>query len=182
MNVLNIVGAAPADGRNKTDFYPTPPEVTTALLRFLRLPPATTVWEPACGDGRMAEVMREHHLAVIATDIAQGYDFLKMSDRSEDWIITNPPFSYAAEFIEQCISFDKPFALLLKAQFWHSKKRLPLFEKCPPDYICPLTWRPDFTGKGASMMDVMWCIWVHPRTGTTIYRPLCKPEAGEERI
>ena len=42
-----IVGANPAEKRSEMDFYPTPPEVTEALLQFLDLPKTTVIWEPA---------------------------------------------------------------------------------------------------------------------------------------
>ena len=48
-----IAGGNTAYFRNKSDYYPTPPEVTQALLNFLNLRPGTKVWEPACGDGHM---------------------------------------------------------------------------------------------------------------------------------
>ena len=38
----------------------------------------------------------------------------------------------------------KVIALLLKSQYWHSQKRVALFEKYPPAYVMALTWRPDF--------------------------------------
>ena len=48
---------AGAIDRSETDFYPTPAEVTEALMLFLRLPEGTTIWEPAAGEGHMARVM-----------------------------------------------------------------------------------------------------------------------------
>ena len=99
-----------------------------------------------------------------------------------DWIITNPPFSLSEAFIRKAYGYRKPFAMLLKCQYWHAAGRLQLFKECTPDIIAPLTWRPDFRFKdegnhGAPLMDMMWCIWL-PRihkTGTTRYIPLEKP-------
>lgn len=171
----------PSGGRSASDFYPTPPEVTMALLDFLGLPKDTVIWEPACGEGHMAKEMERQGYSVYATDIAQGVDFLAtdLSTNAYDWIITNPPFSKAEWFIRRCYELEKPFALLLKAQFWHAKKRMNLFRECRPWYVCPLTWRPDFmfgrTG-GKPLMDVIWCIWLPCHRGHTAYYPLGKPE------
>jgi hypothetical protein len=174
-----IVGGNSAFGRNKSDFYPTPPEATQALLDFLHIPPSMRIWEPACGEGHMVEVMERNGLDVIGTDIQQGTDFLTAElPEGVDWIITNPPFSLAEDFIKKCCSHDVPFALLLKSQYWHAARRLSLFLAHPPMYVLPLTWRPDFTfktrGKGSPLMDVIWCVW-GLYNAPTEYIPLAKP-------
>ena len=48
-----IAGGNTAFSRNKYDAYQTPPDVTKALLDFLRLPKTTRFWECACGDGTL---------------------------------------------------------------------------------------------------------------------------------
>ncbi len=175
-----ICGGNTAYGRNKSDYYPTPPEVTTALLDFLDIPKNQIIWEPACGQNYMVDVMKSCGYRVIATDILKGVDFL-ISDLPEnvDWIITNPPFSLSELFISRCIDHNLPFALLLKSQYWHAKRRLELFRGFKPKYICPLTWRPDFLfktrGSGSPLMDVMWCIWEPRWSSLPAYIPLEKP-------
>jgi hypothetical protein len=62
------------------DFYPTPPWVTEALLRRVRLPRG--ILEPCCGDGAMARVLEAHCRRVVATGLVDrgygetGWDFL----------------------------------------------------------------------------------------------------------
>lgn len=172
-----IVGGNTAYKRASSDFYPTPWEVTIALLEFLKLPNCETIWEPACGENHMVDVMREAGYRVIATDIKEGTDFLNAECPECDWIITNPPFSLADQFVRRCIQHKKPFALLLKSQYWHAKKRLRLFRDYPPSFVCPLTWRPDFMfkerGGGSPLMDVMWVVWGGGHD--TRYVPLDKP-------
>ena len=90
-----IVGGNPAGKRHETDFYPTPPEATEAILRFLSLPKSTVIWEPACGECDMVNVMKSCGYSVIATDLSLGHDFLTAPLPECDWIITNPPFSLA---------------------------------------------------------------------------------------
>lgn len=155
-----IVGAGPKENRKPMDFYPTPPDVTQALLDMLDIPKGATIWEPACGAGDLARVLSNNGYKTILTDIQYGQDFLTTDlPAGVDWIITNPPFSLADKFIERAWEFKKPFALLLKSQYWHAAKRLELFYDCTPSCIFPLTWRPDFDGRGAPLMDVMWCVW-----------------------
>jgi type I restriction-modification system DNA methylase subunit len=132
-----ILANKSAVDRSKTDFYRTPPEVTIALMQHLKIPAGSTIWEPACGEGHIAEVLKELGYNVIATDLydrgygisginfigSEIYDFAFRCD----YIITNPPFSepkgIATRFIRQCISFHKPFALMFKSQFWHAEER-----------------------------------------------------------
>ena len=176
------VKAIGANGkRHNDDFYPTPPECTEALLRFLNLPKGTVVWEPACGEMHICDVLARHGYPVVCTDIRSHVDFLT-ADMPEkvEWIITNPPFSLSEQFIYRAAAHEIPFAYLLKSQYFHAAKRKPLFDTLRPTHILPLTWRPDFTGEGASLMDMIWVVWAHKRAETTIYQPLERPKAIAE--
>lgn len=173
-----ICGGNTAFSRSKSDFYPTPAEVTQALVDYLCIPRDAVIWEPACGEGHMVDVLEGNGYAVKATDIQTGTDFLETKVNTASWIITNPPFSLAEQFIRKCADFGVPFALLLKSQYWHAAKRVALFNDIPPAFVLPLTWRPDFLfktrGKGAPLMDVIWCIWI-PGRYDTMYDLLTKP-------
>lgn len=186
---IKMVGANPQNGRRQRDFYPTPPEVTQALIDFLDFSEKPRVWEPACGEGDMVDVFRKNGFGVTGTDLIGGVNFL---DRKVevvcDMIVTNPPFELAPLFIERCVELKKPFALLLKSQFWHAKCRLDLFKKYPPKWVLPLTWRPDFFfkdrangEKGSPLMDVMWVVWDGTQNASiTGYLPLEKPKGGDK--
>lgn len=84
--------------REGRDFYATPPWVTQALLRHVRL--RGPIWEPCCGDGAMAKVLAENGHAVVATDIAErgfgtsGVDFMACDTVPGGCraIVTNPPY------------------------------------------------------------------------------------------
>lgn len=177
-----IVGANPSKERRAMDFYPTPPEVAQALVDFLELESGTVVWEPAAGEGDLANVLRKNGLKVIETDIQTGTDFITAEKKKCDWIITNPPFSIADKFIARCIEHQVPFALLLKSQYWHAKTRYKLFMEQIPAVILPLTWRPNFGfksdcyKKASPLMDVMWVVWTPNKTHATYYIPLQKPD------
>lgn len=181
-----IVGGNTAYNRNKSDFYPTPHEVTEALLDFLDLEEGTRIWEPACGEGHITSVLKERGYDVVGTDIQTGVDFLKTENAyGAQWIITNPPFSLAEQFIRKCWGYHIPFALLLKSQFWNAKKRYDLFRECTPTWVLPLTWRPDFLFKtrgGSPLMDVNWCVWSSFGKHMTSYYPLTKREHDEMQM
>ena len=184
----SLANAGAPEKRREMDFYPTPPDVTEALMQFLKLPPCL-IWEPACGDGAMVNVLRNHEHEVIATDLRNtgfgegNVNFLKAENRTCDAVITNPPFSHSEEFIRKAVSVAPIVAMVLKSQYWHARKRIKLFSDLPPSYILPLTWRPDFLfdvrvdgKKGSPLMDCIWVIWEAGETDTR-YQPLLRPSA-----
>ena len=131
--------------READDYYATEPKALELLLDLERFSPY--VWECACGEGHLSEVLKARGYKVKSSDlIDRGYDgtevidFLKVQkedikrDYSRD-IITNPPYKYAKEFIEKAldISMDSTkIAMFLKVQFLEGKERRKLFEKSPP--------------------------------------------------
>ena len=139
--------------RRPMDFYPTPPEVTHALIDFLEMNklivPGQTIWECACGDGAMVNVFHDRGYNTYATDIQNGIDFLTADFNDSNWfcawIITNPPFNQSADFIAHAAELGRPFAFLLKSQYWHAARRIELWNEHTPSFVLPITWRPDFT-------------------------------------
>lgn len=64
----NVLANRSRKNRSKFDYYPTPKEVTIALLEFLDIPKQTVIWEPACGKGYMSDVFIDRGYTVISTD------------------------------------------------------------------------------------------------------------------
>lgn len=128
----------------------------------------------------MVDAIQSRGYGVVGTDIQTGTDFLTAEiPNGIDWIITNPPFSKSESFIERCCEIKLPFALLLKSQYWHAKRRLKLFREFPPQYILPLSWRPNFLfGKrgNSPLMDVLWCVWNPDFRGIPSYFVLDRPQ------
>lgn len=186
-----MAGGSRPRGRVQHDHYPTPPQVTQALLqvegdwlRRLRL----DLWEPACGDGQMVEVLRADGFDVVASDVretacpgADVVDFLQAAPAFAParGIVTNPPFSLAERFIRHGWErLRSPYmALLLKGTYWHAATRLPLWETCRPARIYPLTWRPDFLGLDRPVMEVAWVVWdrTYPDGRACEVQPLPRP-------
>lgn len=167
-------------GRQGHDTYPTPSEVTEALLREFEI--GGRVWEPCCGEGAMVDVLARHGLRVVAGDIRPNpvgmmIDFFSYEKPPSEveWLITNPPFNLAEKIIRHAFRIGVPkMALVLKSSYWHAKGRVALFDDFQPSVIAPLTWRPDFLDLGRPTMEVMWCIWHRPNSALTIYEPLNK--------
>jgi len=177
METVNLANSSTTSKRRELDFYPTPPDVTHALMRFLDFRPIK-IWEPACGDGAMGDVLKMYAHDVICTDLRVtgygegGIDFLT-ERRDCDAIITNPPFNLSEDFIRHALTQAGTVAMVLKSQYWHAKKRSALFQEFPPAYVLPLTWRPDFLfntrqpgDKVGPTMEVHWTVWMAGRTDT----------------
>jgi hypothetical protein len=181
-----IVGAMQTWERKPADFYPTPADVTYSLVPHIMdiLPVGSSVLEPACGDGAMAEVLLACGYKVDATELREdsgygsgGVDFLKsnVAGNGYDAIITNPPFIVADQFIRHAVGQARVVAMLLKSQYWHAAKRLKLFDDHPPARIYPLTWRPSFLEKergNSPLMDVLWTVWDADHVGDPTYHPI----------
>lgn len=192
MEAVNLANNSTTNKRRELDFYPTPPEVTHALMKFLQaeglLDGVNTVWEPACGDGAMSKVIEQYVTEVISTDLREtgygmgGRDYM-LHTESADAIITNPPFNQSAEFITKAIGEARIVAMVLKSQYWHASKRTVLFQQFPPAYVLAMNWRPDFKAaeneangkKGAPTMEVLWTVWIQGQQDAR-YRILSKPQ------
>lgn len=178
-----ITGGNHRNDRQKDDFYPSTPECTSSFLfmerEFLK---GKKILEPCCGDGAISKILEADGLEVVSTDLvyrgygAGGVDFLWTMETDCDAIVTNPPFNIADKFITHSLEVleVKYLALLLKATYWHAKRRSLLFEKHPPAVVYPMTWRPDFLKRGAPTMDFMWTVWRESDVKGTLYAPMHK--------
>lgn len=125
--------------RQTEDYYATEPKATILLLE--RETFSEQVWEPACGQGHMSEVLKQGGYIVFSSDLVdRGYegtvvlDFLKQTEINKKDIITNPPYKYAKDFVEHALSISEDgvkIAMFLKLTFLESKSRKSLFEKYP---------------------------------------------------
>jgi hypothetical protein len=150
--------------RRELDYYRTPPSATLALLPLIANWPRE-VWEPCCGDGAISKILETAGFVVQSSDLAdRGYgavqDFFEVKSPRHKTIITNAPFGRAHDFIRHAHSLGvQRIALLLKANFFSSKRSLGVWNTWRPRIIAPLTWRLDFTGAGAPHTDCQWVLW-----------------------
>lgn len=123
----------PADS---PDDFPTPPWATRALIEHILKPDHSALGsqrclEPACGRGHMAKPLMEYFASVEASDAYQyGYapvrDFLSQphDEGSHDWVITNPPFRLAEEFVARALTVAREgVAILARTVFLESCSR-----------------------------------------------------------
>lgn len=184
-------GLAIAHRRDETDddpreFFPTPPWATRALvervLRHLRREGQCqfqNAWEPACGEGHMAEVLREYFLHVEASD-AYEYeyrgaraatfkcDFLtEAHPEAYDWIITNPPFRKSTDFVLKAIALaGTGVAMFVRLSWIEGVTRYEkLLRHNPPSLLSVFTeraplhkarWEP----QGSTLTAYAWIVWI----------------------
>lgn len=189
---LGGLGAGDKAARQPDDFYPTPADVTHALLLHQRdaLAAKPLVWEPCGGDGAIVDVLRDHGFPVFATDKTPRRADIMAADlftaqpspslrsATAPTIITNPPFAQAAEVAAHLLDHHRPayLALLLKATWWHAAARTDLWRRHRPSAVLALTWRPDFLGGGSPTMECAWVVWGGPQQATrTDYDRLPRP-------
>lgn len=174
--------------REENDFYATDPKALELLLQLETF--NKVVWEPACGQGHLSEVLKNCGYTVISTDLYDrnygtgGIDFLSCTKLDYPFytdvdIITNPPYRYAQQFVEkslELISDNCRVAVFLRTLFLESKTRKELFQKYPPQYIYVSSSRikcainGDFNALESSALSYSWFIWKKGYTGETIVR------------
>jgi len=179
-----MAGGNPKRDRQTDDWYPSPPEVTQAILEVEQFD--GTIWEPCCGDGAIGKLIEAAGYTVVASDInPRGYgvkrDLFSVQRQVSYNTVSNPPFQLGdgrsvADVIRHLMTLNqRKIALVLKSTYWHAASRLPIFDEYRPAWIYPLTWRPDFLGLGRPTMEVMWCVWYRGYNEYPRYRPLEKP-------
>jgi len=177
-NRSHAVMAQRTEAKDSRDDFPTPPWATRALFEHVvadfgpfRLQSAL---EPACGEGHMAKVVAEYFGEVRATDAyAYGYgcvrDYLEVPYEANavDWVITNPPFRLAEEFVQRSlIVARRGVAILARTVFLESVGRYrDLFEKSPPVRVAQFTERvPMVKGrldrKASTATGYAWLVWL----------------------
>lgn len=172
-----------AEPDDSLDYFATPPFATRALvehvLPHLGVRDLGSVWEPACGEGHMAEVLREYCDDVRASDVFEyGYgeilDFLE-SGRvlwpTAEWIITNPPFNEKAiQFVIRARELAPNVAMFFRSQ-WAVEgigRYQSVFRDHPPTLcaffvervpLCKGRWDPD----GTTATAYCWLVWMQAR-------------------
>lgn len=162
------------------DFYPTPEWATRALLANETF--NGPIWEPACGDGAISEVLKRSGLDVLSTDLfnrgykfgESGYDFLTIDSHARYHnIITNPPYNLAENFVSIGLrTIHYKLALLLRLSFLEGGRRYnSIFSKTPPSRIWVFSERITFypngvqTG-GTGTLAYAWFVWDKTNPGT----------------
>ena len=168
--------------RDFNDFYATDP---IALEKLLKYETFNNVWECACGDGNLSEVLKKYGIHGRSSDIIKRkyeceiIDFLNYDGDWQGDIITNPPYKYATDFVYKALSIIPPgnkIAMFFPQRYLSSKGRYKLFVENPPKVVYAFSGRVscalnnDWNAHSGSAVDYMWIVWVKGYHGETILR------------
>lgn len=172
------VAARRLSPQSGNDDFPTPPWATRALIEHVigaQRVHGQICWEPAANRGYMSRPLNEYFSYVMESDVVDYgdrnvVDFLTTEiDKNNSvvhWIITNPPFNRAQQFIEkaQAIATDG-VAMLVRTAFLEGVMRhQTLFLTNPPDVVAQFAERvPMVMGKcdpkASTATSYAWLVW-----------------------
>ena len=154
---------------NGPDFFPTPAWATHALTDKENF--KGDIWECACGNGAMSEVLALTGNKVISSDLVdRGYgegdhDFIESWRRAPN-IVTNPPYNAAEAFVRAGVAkCDRKFALLLRLAFLEGANRQrTIFTEAPPSRVWVFSERITFypanaVQAGSGTTAYAWFVW-----------------------
>ncbi len=212
-NISTAVMQRRIEPDDSLDDFPTPSWATRALIKHVILPNMTIfapevalkkmrVWEPACNRGHMAKPLKEYFGIVHASDIFdysyesgdwcqdRVVDFLfpgsespQIAKNGVDWIITNPPFRLAEQFIERAwqIKGVQGVAMIVRTSFLESVGRYErLFKINPPSIVAQFVERVPMvkgrlTATGSTATSYCWLVWIMGEEGTKLtWIPPCR--------
>jgi len=171
-SALAYVGHNERSDREKDDFYPTPSEATQALMDRQKF--EGNIYECACGNGAMSEVMIKNGYNVHSSDlIDRGYGKSNINFLTQDYsimdidnIITNPPFNLSTEFTIRALSLaKKKVCMLNKLSYLEGIKRKEfIFDKNKLEKVLVFSRRVPFkkestNTKAAGLMAFAWFIY-----------------------
>ena len=199
-NTSSAVMAQRHEPRDSADDFPTPPWATRALMEHVLR--AGIFWkslsciDPACGRGHMCRPLAEYFGHVHQSDIYDyggntADDFLSPGVYifPPDWIITNPPFRLAEQFIHKALENAKiGVAMLCRSQFDESVGRYErLFRDNPPTIEAVFVERvPMVRGrldrKATTATSYSWFVWQKrmPAQCRKMWIPPCRKQLERE--
>lgn len=183
LNKIKVLGA---NNHAKHDveayeYYATPTIAIDMLFDLEKI--SKLVLEPFCGGGHISRTLEDHGCVVVSTDLVYhgyddaqvGIDFYEDDDNWEGDIVSNPPYSRAAEAVEHGMGMirdgDK-IIFFLKTLFLEGKARSRLFQKYPPKRVWVSSSRLAcgkngvFDGK-SSAVSYSWFVWEKGYNGPT---------------
>ncbi len=218
-NTSSAVMQQRREALDSLDDFPTMPWATRALIEYILFPHMNVfapdrelkrqkVWEPACNRGHMAKPLSEYFGRVYTSDVHDygdesiGFcqdrvvDFIfpdsespVISSGGVDWIITNPPFRLAEQFVERAWSVTgvDGVAIIARTAFLEGVGRYErLFKTSPPSIVGQFTERVPMvkgrlTSKGSTATAYCWLVWMRGIEGTKlVWIPPCRKRLERE--
>ena len=167
-------------------------------MRVLALPRGA-IWEPACGRGAIANVLRAHGHRVVCSDLIDygadssavyGLDFLKTTELPADvaCILTNAPFKLINKFIDHALQLCPNVIMLARLALLELERRSSVLEGRGLRRIfifrkrLPMMHRDGWAGRKAnSGMAFAWFVWERGYRGQPIVQRISWEDARDMR-
>lgn len=193
-NTSHAVMSQRIEAADSLDDFPTPPWATRALIEHVigdkHAIATMTCLEPACGVGHMSKVLKEYFATVRDADVCDyGYgdvrNFLTYpyAEDGHDWVITNPPFRLAEEFVLRALKIAHVgVAILARTVFLESAGRYrAIFQSTPPAKFAQFVERvPMVKGRldksATTATGYCWLVWDKrgSRSTQVVWIPPCR--------
>lgn len=169
--------------RDVYDYYATDPYAVECLLDNVKFD--KHIWECACGEGHISNVLERYGYDVISTDLIDrgfgvgGVDFFDCNNVFNGDIVTNPPYKHALKFVSHAIDVvptGHKVAMLLRILFLEGKSRRTLFEANPPREVLVFSSRiscalnGDFEKYSSGAQAYAWFIWEKGYKGDSVIK------------
>jgi len=192
-NRTHAVMAQRWEPKGSLDDFPTPPWATRALFEHVIPGPdfsKLSCLEPACGLGYMVKVLSEYFGSVRCSDChdygrGDVLDYIRdpYPPLTYDWVITNPPFQLAEQFILKSLDVARTgVAIIARTVFIESIGRFErLFRDRPPVLFAQFSERvPILRGRldrnASTATGYCWLVWNRVSSGHTrlVWIPPCR--------
>lgn len=113
--------------QGKNDECMTPDWVVKAILPYI---PRKIIWCPFDKeDSAFVRILKENGYIVRHSHISNGQDFYNYEPEQWDIIVSNPPFTNKRLIFDRALSFNKPFMLLMTAQWLNDAAPVQLYQE-----------------------------------------------------
>jgi hypothetical protein len=168
-----------SEAHDSLDDFPTPPWATRALCEWLGKYHDLSKQccrEPAANRGHMVGPLAESFAQVLASDVhdygygfeVRDYLFGPFDEDRTHWVITNPPFRLAEQFIDRALALtDVGCAMLVRSAFLEGVGRFErLFNRRPPTSVLQFSERVvmhkgKLAPEGSTATAYCWLVWEH---------------------
>ena len=113
--------------RFSSDEQYTPAYAVAPIIKYI--PKDKTVWCPFdTENSEFILALKAAGINTVHSHICTGQDFFNYEPMKWGMIVSNPPFSKKQQVVERCLSFGKPFALILSNLWLNSSAPVRLFK------------------------------------------------------
>ena len=114
--------------KGNNDECMTPSEAVYPIIEYAEKFKNKVIWCPFDKEtSNFVKILKEKGFNVVYSHIEDGKDFYNYEPENWDVIISNPPFTNKRKIFERCISFKKPFALIMTNVWLNDKAPFQVF-------------------------------------------------------